>query len=1173
MRNTPPASPSRLVDPSSSDRHDGGTQRLGVLMEKYTQPQAESNGERGDAVLPAWQSQRALAPLPASQTSDPMSSSPSLAEASSQLSRWLAGYFTDPICGLKGVVMVSLFEALDEVCADDEPWDGEGEAPDLFVVRGMISGGLMDGLGWETGEAWEEGVDEDLAAFDGELRASYPAVYGIRGTNDVSEDGCGFPSVSVGPGANGPPGREEETCEQLEDGLRECSLPGRGTQLLEVVEDVPGRAADDRDDGDDRDGEGGEGGVDGRVHVSPSPPVGDATAAAVGELLRLGDVFATEGSVCDRDLRDAADLVARRLRKGGESGSGQGEKNTQNEEREVEEDEDENEDDSEIVPNSQEDDEGLPMAEQQRLQEAPNDGGFAVPLARLQEATIPATNDNKSKGGTPSNQNEYNPESDPYLLSGLHATADCLAMVDPTAREDVATEPWVSIPNMNTGGANPVVCDSRNPGRVAHGKQKRSARGGPGARMPAKKARTPARLQEEDFDVDETEAQEGSISEYSDTACPDELSDGVEEDDEGEDEDVQVRNRPHRMIATCPPESQASAGESPEVTGEPKPRVKSKRKSGRVAAQREARRQVKEAEPKRPQRNLRRSVRRTETPNENTEDMLIGEYVEEQRKIGCSKCRYKGCRACRGYTLKELAQRKGVLDGISFMISRDGNTVGTKAQAELVKTIEGMGGQVLASLGDLVKFWPGPAKTKANHVDAVLVTSNATSRTLKCIAARVIGLPMISPSWIAACEEKKRLGGFTARTPHVISGKGCLRPSGPLLNQRRVYLVLERPSANAQDITALIKLLGGVPVRGSLNAKTDLVLYDGTTGSAQLNKEIGRVKREARKLRRPAHPLSWLTDAIAKGETDRIVEELEEALGPITAGTSPTANKSKIPKAVEGVNRTRDPRPAGNAGRQVVPETEGDRLSEEDLEALIEMQQAASEQRRQNEKSRKMKYHLANRQSDQRPRKHRALEESAPNTFRETDDPFCQPMAHPFQGVSSAFDIECTWKPVDDPLTGGTPPEGMRPTSIRKYFSSMLSSNQETIGVGDFVELVPGPGVSQPLVAQVLALWKQVGRPKGSCLYGRFLRYYRFDETSLNRLGLKSADNQNRVYKTSHVEENVPLASVLNQCRVEILSGVDAPTELQTQRMSDEGCSFLCTATYDFETGALAPIE
>ena len=170
------------------------------------------------------------------------------------------------------------------------------------------------------------------------------------------------------------------------------------------------------------------------------------------------------------------------------------------------------------------------------------------------------------------------------------------------------------------------------------------------------------------------------------------------------------------------------------------------------------------------------------------------------------------------------------------------------------------------------------------------------------------------------------------------------------------------------------------------------------------------------------------------------------------------------------------------------------------------------------------------------------------------------------------MNIECTWEPIDESLSGSSPPQGMRPTTIRKYFSSMLSSNKETVRVGDFVELVPGPGFNQPRIAQVLALWKQLGRPKENCLFGRFLRYYRFAETSLNRIGLKSADNEKRVYKTTHIEDNVPLAAILNTCSVEVMSGVDAPTEFQTQQMSDKE-ALLCSATYDFETGALAPIE
>ena len=280
----------------------------------------------------------------------------------------------------------------------------------------------------------------------------------------------------------------------------------------------------------------------------------------------------------------------------------------------------------------------------------------------------------------------------------------------------------------------------------------------------------------------------------------------------------------------------------------------------------------------------------------------------------------------------------------------------------------------------------------------------------------------------------------------------------------------------------------------------------------------------------------------------------------------------------------------------VVQETDGQ--TEEDLLAIVKQQQAASEQRerhlalqrhhqhnhqQQQQQQQRQQERRLNRHSGHVPRPpatHAAARaqhrESIGNTRytnnMNTDDPFYQPIVHPYQGVSSMVTMDCTWRPMDEPLTNGTPPEGMRPTSIRKYFTTMRSNEHETLSVGEFVELVPGPGGSQPKVAQVLALWKQVGRPKESCLYGRFLRYYRFDETSLNRIGLKSQDNQNRVYKTAHVEENVPLAAVLNKCYVEVMSGLDAPTEHQTQQMSDKD-ALLCSATYDFETGALAPIE
>jgi hypothetical protein len=204
-----------------------------------------------------------------------------------------------------------------------------------------------------------------------------------------------------------------------------------------------------------------------------------------------------------------------------------------------------------------------------------------------------------------------------------------------------------------------------------------------------------------------------------------------------------------------------------------------------------------------------------------------------------------------------------------------------------------------------------------------------------------------------------------------------------------------------------------------------------------------------------------------------------------------------------------------------------------------------------------------NRKTGQPPRRdaHRGTTHRA---FREMDD---TPAMHPFQDVTSLNNIDCGWEPSDTPLSNNTLPKGMCPTVIREYFSSMTSVYQETMCVGDFVELIPGPGATRTRIAQVQALWRQTNRPIGNCLHGRFLRYYRFEETSLTRLGLKSADNNNTVYKTSHFEENLPLAAVLNTCRVQARS-VDSA---ECQETLDKD-TLVCSATYDIETGALGPI-
>ena len=242
----------------------GGATQLDRLMEKFTQhePAPEDEDDDGDDELgQVARRAKALSQTLATQD-DEHPLPPSIVRAGSQLSSWLDGYFTDPICGLKGIMVVTLFEAMDGVLLDDveggeEAWDASGFA-DMAVVRALTEGGLMDGLSWgdeddgARAENTDAEADADLSSLDLELRQAYPKVYDVAYED---EDGAGYPSVSWGPQAACGVGQEEETCEKDDHELgilppmrdetapsnpTQPTQPTEPTQLLEVVEDVPG---------------------------------------------------------------------------------------------------------------------------------------------------------------------------------------------------------------------------------------------------------------------------------------------------------------------------------------------------------------------------------------------------------------------------------------------------------------------------------------------------------------------------------------------------------------------------------------------------------------------------------------------------------------------------------------------------------------------------------------------------------------------------------------------------------------------------------------------------------------------------------------------------------------------------------------------------------------------
>ena len=70
-------------------------------------------------------------------------------------------------------------------------------------------------------------------------------------------------------------------------------------------------------------------------------------------------------------------------------------------------------------------------------------------------------------------------------------------------------------------------------------------------------------------------------------------------------------------------------------------------------------------------------------------------------------------------------------------------------------------------------------------------------------------------------------------------------------------------------------------------------------------------------------------------------------------------------------------------------------------------------------------------------------------------------------------------------------------------------------------------------------------------------------------------ENTNTVFKTDHIDDNVPLSTVISPCCVEMLQYQVEDTQSQhhTQRDSQDHETLYCTARYDYETGALLALH
>ena len=533
---------------------------------------------------------------------------------------------------------------------------------------------------------------------------------------------------------------------------------------------------------------------------------------------------------------------------------------------------------------------------------------------------------------------------------------------------------------------------------------------------------------------------------------------------------------------------------------------------------------------------------------------LAEKFKIPPNKAGCSKCRMAGCRKCRGYTLDEYkeyekhfgsavaskqspairSKKSGSLEsqkksepkkkstsifrGIQFMVS----VRHTESDA-LTQLIQDMGGEVadsLPNLEELESYINNRNVTSNNQqaVDKVLVATSSSSRTLKCIFARVMGIPIVSQEWVHECFEKNRLGGFRKRNSHVYVEKNN-HAQGRIFDNLNVLLVMEKDSA-FKDLSVLIQSLGGTLVE-ELDpefGKCDLVLYSDTKTSSSIKAEIGNVERVARRLRIPSHPLTWFTHGIVHGSFNpEIPEKKSNQNSEVVQVTFQTPSEENLP------------------AQQPPVQSEGTR----DEIAASEVQ--VSHRRRQS----------ADRQGDQ---------VSEGNHYRTL-----------FSTLSSLNDIMCPWT-LETQMHDV--PHGLKKSPIRIYFQKAVSMD-DTVSIGDFVQLLPDTGEKYSKVAKVLALWRQVGGSGQNKLFGKFQRYYRFKETSIRQMQITKDENSNRVFQTDHIEDNVPLTTMISKCHVEMLQfqleDSQSQHHLQGTHLNQE--TLYCTAMYDYETGALLALH
>eukprot|EP00887_Chlorella_sp_A99_P001413 scaffold8.g1413.t1 len=393
------------------------------------------------------------------------------------------------------------------------------------------------------------------------------------------------------------------------------------------------------------------------------------------------------------------------------------------------------------------------------------------------------------------------------------------------------------------------------------------------------------------------------------------------------------------------------------------------------------------------------------------------------------------------------------------------------------------------------------------------VISDRNTRTPKFIYACIVGLPVLMKQHLlvrpclqrqqdaAAAAAGEPAGVFGGLRVHVHAGQQFVGTFSALVQH-----------AGATLVGAAALEAASAPAAASEPPPCDLMLLDNDDArDPEAGKAVERLERLARRWRVPRHDRNWAIGVLKEGVMPDDVAAAIAALAATRGGGGPQRRQQGQGQPPRGGARPASPAPPAGLPRAAAKARAGAAAKER---AGAELEEAAA-----------------------------AAGAAAAAAERAAAGPTSGPVALEWAGPPLA-----------------APPPGLPAAASRRYYPGFLLASAfftfllspctsasirrhacpcpfehaclpagTAVALGGAVELAPAPGEECSRVGELLAAWGEDGGGGRERMLGRFLRYYRPQETIY--AGVAGAD---QLFRSRHVEDRVALAAALRPVALDL---------------------------------------